>query len=220
MFVGHYSAALLVKAAKPEIPLWHLFIAVQFVDYLWAGFLLLGIEHVQIIEGFMAASNLNLYHMPYTHSLVATFIWGLVAYMFYRFGMSTRSHVAGLFVALAVMSHWFLDLLVHAPDLELFPGGDKVGFGIWNSLIASQALELWLLLAGVIAYAARTKSFTRMSRFGPWLLFAVLVLVQFVNLLPQEALPSVQELAVSALAVFSVLAFFTWWMERAQINIH
>lgn len=217
MFVGHYSAALAVKAAKPEIPLWHLFIAVQFVDFLWAAFLLMGIEHVQIVEGFMAASNLDLYHMPYTHSLLATCFWGLAAFFVYGFFADRGSRVAAALIAVAVMSHWFLDLLVHTEDLELYPGGDKFGFGIWNSLIGSQVLELGLLFAGVAAYAAQTRSFTRMSRFGPWLLFVVLVLVQVVNLLPQELSPSVRELAVSALVVFSVLALFAWWMERLRL---
>jgi len=214
MFVGHYSAALAVKAAKPEIPLWHLFIAVQFVDYLWAIFLLMGIEHVQITDGFMAASNLDLYHMPYTHSLLATFFWGIMAFVVYGIVVSRGSRSAAALVALAVMSHWLLDLLVHTQDLELYPGGDKYGFGLWNSLVGSQVLELGLLFAGIVVYALRTRSYTRMSRFGPWLLFVVLLLVQVVNLLPQEKLPSVQDLSITALVVFSVLAMFAQWVDR------
>ncbi|MFK8047065.1 MAG: hypothetical protein AB8B81_01400 [Halioglobus sp.] len=213
MFVGHYSAALAVKAVKPEIPLWHLFIAVQFVDYLWAIFLLMGIEHVQISDGFMAASNLDLYHMPYTHSLLATVFWGILAFLAYGV-VAHGSRAAAVFIAVAVMSHWLLDLLVHTQDLELYPGGDKYGFGLWNSFVGSQVLELGLLFAGTVAYAVRTRSHTRMSRFGPWLLFVVLVLVQVVNLLPQEKMPTFQELSINALVVFSVLALFAWWIER------
>jgi len=33
----------------------------------------------------------------------------------------------------AVLSHWFLDVIVHIPDLPLTPFGDfKVGMGLWN----------------------------------------------------------------------------------------
>ena len=38
MFVGHYGAGFASKALKKSIPLWHLFIAVQFVDILWGFF--------------------------------------------------------------------------------------------------------------------------------------------------------------------------------------
>jgi hypothetical protein len=36
MFVGHYSVAFAAKSEKNKIPLWVLFIAVQFLDYIWA----------------------------------------------------------------------------------------------------------------------------------------------------------------------------------------
>ena len=34
MFVGHYSVAFAAKSDKNKIPLWVLFIAVQFLDYM------------------------------------------------------------------------------------------------------------------------------------------------------------------------------------------
>src|SRR6266481_571946 len=36
MFVGHYGVAFAVKTERNRIPLWVLFIAVQFLDYIWA----------------------------------------------------------------------------------------------------------------------------------------------------------------------------------------
>ncbi len=42
MFVGHYSVAFALKSEKNKIPLWVLFIAVQFLDYIWATLVLLG----------------------------------------------------------------------------------------------------------------------------------------------------------------------------------
>jgi hypothetical protein len=44
MFVGHYGPALAGKRLEPSIPLRALFIAVQFLDVLWAPFVLVGIE--------------------------------------------------------------------------------------------------------------------------------------------------------------------------------
>src|SRR5262252_3483389 len=70
MFVGHYGPSFAGKALDNRIPLWLLFLAVQFVDVLWGIFVLLGIEKVRIVPGITASSPLDLYYMPYTHSLV------------------------------------------------------------------------------------------------------------------------------------------------------
>ena len=56
--------------------------------------------------------------MPYTHSLVAAVVWSGGAVLAYRlFKRSGNAASASLVLALAVFSHWVLDLLVHAPDL-------------------------------------------------------------------------------------------------------
>ena len=73
MFVGHYGPALVGAAAKKTIPLWVLFLAVQLLDVFWSIFVLLGIEKVRIVPGITVANPLDLYYMPYTHSLVRRF---------------------------------------------------------------------------------------------------------------------------------------------------
>ncbi len=57
MFVGHYSVAFAAKSERNKIPLWVLFIAVQFLDYIWATLVLLGIEKLRVIKGFTAGSS-------------------------------------------------------------------------------------------------------------------------------------------------------------------
>ena len=52
MFVGHYSASFAIKAAKPKIPLWTLFLAVQAVDIGWGTLMLLGVEKARYVKGF------------------------------------------------------------------------------------------------------------------------------------------------------------------------
>jgi hypothetical protein len=64
MFVGHYSVAFAVKSERNRIPLWVLFVAVRFLDYVWATFVLLGIEKLRIVPGFKAGSPLDAYYMP------------------------------------------------------------------------------------------------------------------------------------------------------------
>ncbi|MFY9573103.1 MAG: hypothetical protein WAV20_17015, partial [Blastocatellia bacterium] len=85
MFVGHYGPSFAIKALDGSIPLWLLFIAVQFVDVLWGICVLLGVEKVRIIPGITATNPLDLYYMPYTHSLAGAAVWSGLALIAYRF---------------------------------------------------------------------------------------------------------------------------------------
>ena len=84
MFVGHYSVAFAARSEKNKIPLWILFIAVQFLDYIWATLVLLGIEKLRVVKGFTAGSMLDSYFHPYSHSLIAAIIWSGVAALLYK----------------------------------------------------------------------------------------------------------------------------------------
>src|SRR5215510_11736839 len=132
MFVGHYGPSFAAKAAEKTIPLWLLFLAVQWLDVMWSIFVLLGIEKVRIVPGFTATNPLDLYFMPYTHSLVAALLWSAGAYGLCRLAARGAGQTSALIVAAAVFSHWILDLVVHVPDLPLYDDTVKVGFGLWN----------------------------------------------------------------------------------------
>ena len=112
MFVGHYGVGLAIKKSEPGIPLWVLFIAVQFLDVLWAPFVLLGIEKVRIVPGITASSPLDLYYMPFTHSLPGALGWSFLAVLLYRLLRPRDPTRAALLVGAAVFSHWILDLVV------------------------------------------------------------------------------------------------------------
>src|SRR6266478_2476414 len=159
MFVGHYSVAFAVKSERNKIPLWVLFIAVQFLDYIWATLVLLGIEKLRVIKGFTAGSMLDSYFHPYSHSLIAAIIWSGVAALLYKqlcgwLGYSYRRSAA-LIVGLAVFSHWILDFIAHPRDLAIYDNEWKVGFGLWNYRDPEFALEIALLGVGIIIYLAR-----------------------------------------------------------------
>src|SRR6202040_1152823 len=123
MFVGHYSVAFAVKTERNKIPLWVLFIAVQFLDYIWATLVLLGIEKVRVIKGFTAGSMLDSYFHPYSHSLIAAIVWsGVAALIVWAICSRNRFDFAqgrlcdygastALIVGVAVFSHWILDLI-------------------------------------------------------------------------------------------------------------
>src|SRR5579864_6206218 len=108
MFIGHYGPSFAIKATRPAIPLGLLFIAVQLVDVAWAALVLLGIEKVRIVPGITASNPLDLYYMPYTHSLVAAAAWSLAAIVLCRLFPGLRNWSIAAWVGAAVFSHWIL----------------------------------------------------------------------------------------------------------------
>ncbi|WP_306251279.1 hypothetical protein [Parvularcula sp. IMCC14364] len=202
MFVGHYGPALAGKAVAKSVKLWHLFLAVQIVDVFWAIFIMVGIEQARIVPGFLEASHLDLYHMPYTHSLVATLVWMLAGFLFYRFVRPGAGLLGAVIIALAIGSHWLTDLVVHTRDLPLLIDGPKVGFGLWESLLWSQVVEVGLLLLGLWLYLRATSPKSLLGRFSPWLLFGFLLLLQAYNHL---APPPMDILAMAPMALLSYL---------------
>jgi hypothetical protein len=209
MFTGHYSASFAGKAVDRSIPLWVLFIAVQLLDFVWAVLVLLGIEKVRIIPGFMAASPADLYYMPYTHSLAGALVLSAIGGALFCV-LWKRTWTAGLIVGLAVFSHWILDLVVHGPDLLIY-GSYKVGFGLWNYFWPEVIIEFALLLGTLLWYLRGVSSPATTRR--AWILFAILVVFQcFDKFGPPPG--GVTQFAVSALAAYTVLAALAWWVER------
>ncbi len=211
MLIGHYAAAFAARRLAPSAPLPLLFVASQLVDIFWALFVLLGIEKVHVIPGFTASNPLDLYFMPYTHSLVATALWALLATLLYRcYANGTRPGRSALVVGMVVASHWFCDLLVHKPDLPLGLDGPRVGFGLWDHPYASTALELgllWLAIAFVLPAVA--------DRRGRYLALAVLMsVIQISNLVVPPPATDVG-IALSVLGLYVLLAALAWRADRA-----
>jgi len=217
MFVGHYAASLALKRAEKRASLGMLFLAVQFVDILFFLFVLLGIERLNVVENYTASTHFELVFMPYTHSLVASFVWAAVVYVLFRFlgstGAGHRNRVA-MVMALAVLSHWFFDLIVHTPDLPLFGGSStKVGLGLWNHPVATYLLEAGLLLVGLWLYLRGTHGATYPGKYGMVVFAGVLLIVNGVNLFGPPFGSSVLSLAISALLFYLIFAGVAFWLE-------
>jgi hypothetical protein len=212
MFVGHYGPSFAGKALDKEnrIPLWLLFIAVQFVDVLWAIFVLLGVEKVRIVPS-LPSSPLDLYYMPYTHSLVGALGWSLFAFLFCQLVPKLRGARSGWIVGAAVFSHWILDLIVHRPDLALYDSVFKMGLGFWNYPIPAFILEMLVLFGGASLYA---KSAARKSKI--WGFVAALAALQFVGTFAFPPPASDRSEAVTALFFYILLALIAAWVERGQ----
>jgi hypothetical protein len=200
MFAGHYAAAFAAKAAEPKAPLWTLVAGCQLIDIGWSIFIATGIEHAEA-DPSLPGSALVLSDMPWTHSLPAVIVWSVAAGFLSgaALRLSTR---AAVLIGAVVFSHWLLDLIVHRPDLELFPGGPKVGLGLWNLPVPEQAVEMGLLAVAGIFWGASRKSLGQ-NAWPATLFMASLVALQIaVMFAPMPPGPLAAQQGLSALAVY------------------
>lgn len=213
MFVGHYSAALAAKAVEPRAPLWTYVAAAQLIDIGWGALVMAGVEKVRI-DPSLPGSSLDLYHMPWTHSLPAVALWALAATALCRWLLKLPMRAAGM-VGLVVFSHWALDFLVHRPDLLIWPGGQKVGLGWWNYPVPEQALEIGLLgLAGMAWTWTAAKAGKGLT--APLLFVGALIGLQIlVMFLPQDGADTFK-LGMNALAVYLVVTAVAWAIDRGK----
>src|SRR6476659_8398266 len=154
MFVGHYGVAFAAKPVGKHVPLWVWFIAVQWLDVIWSILVLMGIEKLHIVPGFTEANALDLYYMPYTHSLPGSIVLSLIFGGIVAVFTNGNRWATILLVAAASFSHWVLDLVVHTPDLPLYDNAANVGFGLWRHVALSFPLELIVLGSWRLALCA------------------------------------------------------------------
>jgi membrane-bound metal-dependent hydrolase YbcI (DUF457 family) len=174
MFIGHFAVAFAAKRSAPSVSLGTLFIACELVDLVWPVLVLLGIETVRIAPGNTAFTPLEFVHYPWTHSLVMSAAWALLAAALYF--LVRRDVRAAMVVGAVVLSHWFLDAAVHRPDLPLVPGSAaRIGFSLWNSVPATVAVEGLMFCAAVLLYVKSTRALDRAGRIGLWALIAFLI---------------------------------------------
>jgi membrane-bound metal-dependent hydrolase YbcI (DUF457 family) len=215
MILGHYAVAFAAKRVAPRTSLGTLVLAAQLLDGLWPIFLLVGLERVRVAPGAMAANSLEFVHYPYTHSLAAAVAWGVLLGGAYY---AARRYPAGAWVvAIAVVSHWLLDVPMHGPDLPLWPGSAvRVGLGLWNSVPATLIVEFGLFAAGIAAYLRATRARDRVGRWAFWSMVAVLAAVLMSGILGPPP-TSERGVAVGALGLW---LFVPWgyWFDRHRGN--
>lgn len=217
MFLGHFGVAFALKRAEPKLSLGTLFLAVQLPDLLWGAFLLLGWERVRIDPGYTAVTPLEFVQYPISHSLVGMAAWAAVgAAIYYSWPTrdTSRHWQAAALVGAAILSHFFLDLIVHVPDLPVSgPESPRLGLGLWNYPVVTLLLELGTLAAGVAVYVAyrSLRHPVRPGRLAALVLLLVAVyLVSFFGPPP----PSVTAIGVTDLVGLLLLVALAAWVDR------
>jgi len=215
MFIGHFGLAFATKKVAPRPSLGTLVLAAQLADGVWPVFLLLGWESVAIVPGTTAVTPLLFTSYPYTHSLAAAAVWAVLLGGVY-FGLR-RDRRGALWIAALVVSHWVLDFLSHGPDMPLWPGGPRVGLGLWYSLPGTLAVEFLLFGVGVWIYGSVTRATDRLGSALLWT-FVALLIALYLAAVFGPAPPSVRVLAMSGIAGWLFVAW-GYWIDRHRAPV-
>lgn len=147
--IAHLGIGFAAKPLAPKVPLWVLLIASEFLDILWLGFYVTGIDRNVSME---RAS-------PWSHGLFMSLVWSVIAAAIA--GLVYRDFRSSAVIGILVLSHWLLDLITHpmgaifggrvlSPDLPLFfSGSPRVGFGLYNhSYLLAAISDVAIFLIG------------------------------------------------------------------------
>jgi hypothetical protein len=210
MFVGHYAPAIAAAAHPKAPPAWVLFVAAQFVDYLFFLAVFPGWERAPFDASAPDALPFAL-DAPFTHSLAGTVGFGLLfGGLVALAAPAGRKAGWGALSGLVVLSHWFTDWLVHRPDLPLVPGSEPLGLGLWYLPAVAWPLEIGLLAAATWLFARAVPQRARAA----WALSAFMVAVQVISrtLLPPAT--EVTQTAPGALIAYTLFAALAAWALR------
>ncbi|HAP66390.1 MAG TPA: hypothetical protein DCQ99_00925, partial [Nitrospinae bacterium] len=128
----------------------------------------------------------------------------------------SRNNRIALVVAAIVLSHFFLDVIVHRPDLPLF-GDDsyKLGLGLWNYVISSSLIEILILVAGLWLYLKSTKSITFGGKYGMIIFAVFLIMMQMASLFMPPP-PDIRGFATFGLVYQLMVVGVVSWLDRKR----
>lgn len=210
MFIGHFAVGFGLKRCAPRVSLGMLIAAALSADILWSAFLLLGWEHARIAPGDTKFTPYDLYDYPWSHSLAMMIISGALLALVYRW---RRKDLTGAWaIACGGVSHWVLDWITHRPDMPLYPGGPKLGLGLWNSIPGTLVVELPLFCVGVWLYFTATQPRDPIGRWAFWI-YVLLLLALYIGDRFGSPPDTVKEVGWGGLIASIVLVAWAWWFD-------
>ena len=214
MFLGHFAVGFSAKKAAPKTSLGSLLLAAIFLDALWPIFLLLKIERVRIDPGNTPVAPLDFESYPWSHSLLMDCAWATAfAAIYYAIAHYRTGAIA---VWIGVVSHWTLDWITHRPDMPLYPGGPRVGLGLWNSIAATMVVEIAMFAIGVWLYAQATRPLDRIGKYA-FAAYVLLLLALYVSDRFSAPPPSVAAVAWVAIAGSVIFLLLAWWFDSHRV---
>ncbi len=209
MFIGHYAVGLASKKLAPRTSLGALIAAPILLDLLWPIFLLLGWEHVSVVQNNNPFLRLQFDSYPLSHGLVAVIGWAtLFASIYFGF---TRYVSGAIVIWIGVVSHWTMDYVVHRPDLPLYSGSRLFGLGLWNHDWVTISIEVLLFVIGVWIYLQQTKAKNKIGDYALWA-FIIFLLLAYAGATFGPSPRSVKQLAIGALVTWLFIPW-AWWFD-------
>lgn len=209
MYIGHYGVAYALKAKNRQIPLWLLFISVQFIDLLAFILIIFGIERIHYTGNNNPFLRTVIEYLPYSHSLSFNLIYALITFLlFWKFINLSW----GIVLSSALLSHWFIDLLFQKNNLPLYFDSFKVGFGLWDFPLFSIFCEIiFIIFTSLFLYANNKYQI----KYFNLIILNILLTVYFclIMFVPEpENLQNSQELKSLAILIpyiiFTIIAYF------------
>ncbi len=180
--INHAATALLIKREFPDVPIIWALLSVQFMELIWVGLNLLGVEHTTTEKDVEYVGDIHLAYMPFSHSAASMLIAALLAWVIINRGLDQPD--TALAVSLGIISHLVLDLITHGNDIALAPfcKGPKIGLGLYEKYpMAAFILETGYGVSCWWVYK------------GGWALLAVIVVFNLANIsMFSRAVPGIE----------------------------
>jgi hypothetical protein len=216
MFAGHIGAAMAIGRAERRVNVGVFIFAALLLDAVLWLLVLLGWESATIPTNFSIAHQPQ-FVFPYSHGLLAGIAWsacaGAVVFLWHSRLKEATSRAAVL-VSAAVLSHWFLDALVHVPELPLAGASSmKVGLGLWQYMPLALAIEALVVFAGLYLFVYGS-GLSRAKKLSIAVLALLVLAFTVVGMSVAPPPPSVRAMAASSLAAIVIVCAFACWLGR------
>jgi len=149
--IAHLGVGFAAKRFAPKVPVVYLILAAEFIEILFFGFVLMGMEQMPLPD--------KPPYSPFSHSLIMGIIWSIVIAVLTF--MITKNQKTSLIIGILVFSHTALDILA-SPKLAFYPTDTKIpiffdssfsiGMGLWKYKSIALIGEFGILVFGVIIY--------------------------------------------------------------------
>lgn len=219
MFVGHLGVGLGLKRIDKRINLGWIFFAALLPDFLLGLFVLLRLEEIIIPHNYVDLHYLY-FNFPYSHSLIAIFLWTILIFILtkrYWPTINGKKTKAAIIFSCAVFFHLIADLIVHIPDIPLLNNDSTMlGLGLWNHMTIALIFEVALVAVGIYIYLNSTQGKGFGARYG---IIIMMVVLSLFNILGQTIAPAPTNTsgpAISFIAQPIIISGIAFWLDRKR----